>query len=46
MATFVRRDIWNLEDESGPWHPFIDAFADAVGVTKQRSLTDRSDPTG
>ena len=46
MATFVRRDIWNLEDEGGPWHPVIDAFAGAVGVMKQRSLADSSDPTG
>lgn len=46
MATFVRRDIWNLEDEGGPWHPVIRAYADAVGVMQQRSVADPDDPTG
>ena len=44
MATFVRRDIWNLEDEGGPWHPIIRAFADAVGVMKRRSQADPRRP--
>jgi tyrosinase len=46
VATFVRRDIWNLEDEGGLSHPIIEAFGDAVGVMKQRSRVDPGDPTG
>ena len=46
MATFLRRDVWNLDDEGGVWHPVVRAYADAVGVMKQRSAVDRDDPTG
>lgn len=46
MATFARRDIWNLDDEGGTRNAVTRAYADAVGVMKQRSAADREDPTG
>lgn len=42
MADFLRRDIWALEEEQGPWHPITEAYALAVGVMQGRA---RDDPT-
>src|SRR5262245_64724764 len=36
VADLVRRDIWVLEEESGPWHPITEAYARAVGVMQAR----------
>jgi tyrosinase len=41
----VRRDIWDLGDESDPWRdPVIDAYADAVHAMKKLAQTDPSHP--